>query len=87
MNIYVGNLSYKATEEDVKKAFEDYGEVSSVKIITDHETGKSKGFAFVEMTDDDEASKAISALEGSEILGREIKVNEARPRKERSRRY
>jgi RNA recognition motif-containing protein len=83
MNIYVGNLSYQTTEGDLRTAFEVHGEVSSSAVITDRETGRSKGFGFVEMADDSEAKAAISALDGSEFQGRQIKVNEARPRAER----
>jgi len=82
MNIYIGNLSYDATEDDVKSAFEDFGAVDSVKIITDKYTGRSKGFGFVEMTDDSEAKTAIAELNDKEFKGRNIKVNEARPRTE-----
>ena len=82
MDIYVGNLPYTATEEDVSGLFAAYGPVERVKIITDRETGRSKGFAFVEMeTGGDEA---IKALNGSDMDGRQIVVNEARPREERS---
>jgi RNA recognition motif-containing protein len=82
MNIYIGNLSYDATEDDLRTAFEDYGSVDSVKIITDRYTGKSKGFGFVEMADDDAAKNAITELNDKEFMGRNIKVNEARPRAE-----
>jgi len=80
MDIYVGNLSYDATEEDLKKMFEEFGEIESVKIITDRYSGRSKGFGFVGMPNDEEAKAAIDALNGKEMMGREIKVNEARPR-------
>ncbi|NJK85225.1 MAG: RNA-binding protein [Bacteroidales bacterium] len=82
MNIYVGNLSFKVKENDLKEIFEEYGEVSSVKIITDKFTGKSKGFAFVDMQDDDEAQNAIKELNGSEINDRAVVVNEAKPKPE-----
>ncbi|MCA9769965.1 RNA-binding protein [Candidatus Dependentiae bacterium] len=82
-NIYVGNLSYNATENQVKDLFAEFGEVASVRIIKDKFTGNSKGFAFVEMPANDEAEQAISSLDGKEIGGRNIKVNEARPREER----
>lgn len=82
MNIYVGNLSYDASEEDVQRAFEDFGSVDSVKIIKDKYTGRSKGFGFVEMTDDDAAKTAITELNDKEFMGRNLKVNEARPRAE-----
>ena len=80
MDIYVGNLSYDATEEDLKKVFEEFGEIESVKIITDRYSGRSKGFGFVGMPNEEEAKAAIDALNGKEMMGREIKVNEARPR-------
>ncbi len=85
MNIYVGNLSFEVTEDDLRSAFEDFGSVDSVRIITDKYTGKSKGFAFVEMTDDSEAKTAMSKLNDKEFMGRTIKVNEARPRTEGGR--
>lgn len=84
-NIYVGNLSFRATEDDVRNAFSAHGEVSSVNIIMDRETGRSRGFAFVEMPNSEEASSAIESLNGQEIAGRGITVNEARPRTERPR--
>ncbi len=82
MNIYVGNLSWEVTQEDLQKAFEAHGQVASVNIITDKYTGKSRGFGFVEMPNDDEARAAISALNDQELKGRNISVNEARPRAE-----
>ena len=85
-NIYVGNLSYDATEDDLREAFEEFGKVSSVAIIKDRETGRPRGFAFVEMPDGQEAKAAIEALNLKEIVGRSITVNEARPRAERPRR-
>jgi cold-inducible RNA-binding protein len=81
--IYVGNLSYQTTENDLTSLFEQVGQVDSVNIITDRDTGRSKGFAFVEMGDED-AEKAIAQLNGTEVNGRSITVNEARPREERS---
>ncbi len=78
--IYVGNLSYDATEDDLRTAFGQYGEVSSVAVITDRETGRPRGFAFVEMSDDSAASTAIQNLNLAEIAGRAINVNEARPK-------
>ena len=81
MNVYVGNLSYDLSEEDLKTAFEEYGEVTSAKIISDRYSGRSKGFGFVEMTSDDEAKAAIEGLSGKELAGRAIVVNEARPRR------
>lgn len=82
MNIYVGNLSYDATEEDLRRAFEAHGEVSSVSIIKDKMTGRSRGFGFVEMPDKNQAQAAIGALNLQEIAGRAITVNEARPKTE-----
>ncbi len=84
-NIYVGNLSFRATEEDVRSAFAAHGEVASVNIIMDRETGRSRGFAFVEMPNSDEANTAIEATNGKEIAGRGVTVNEAKPRTERPR--
>jgi len=83
-NIYVGNLPWSSTEEDVRATFESYGEVISVKLINDRETGRPRGFGFVEM-EDQGALEAIENLDGSDIGGRNIKVNEARPRPERPR--
>ncbi|MBO8182441.1 MAG: RNA-binding protein [Archaeoglobus sp.] len=85
MNIYVGNLPFEAKEDDLRKVFEAYGEVESVNIIKDRFSGKSRGFAFVEMPTEDEAKAAIEAIDGSYLNGREIKVNVARPRTERRR--
>jgi RNA recognition motif-containing protein len=82
MNIYVGNLSFTATEQDLKSAFEKHGEVARVSIITDKLTGKSRGFAFVEMEDDEQARAAIGDLNGFELDGRALNVSEARPRQE-----
>lgn len=82
MNIYVGNLSYKLNEDDLRQVFEEYGEITSVKIIKDKYSGRSKGFAFVEMADDEEAKAAINELNGTEHDGRKIVVNEARPRQD-----
>jgi RNA recognition motif-containing protein len=83
MNIYVGNLDFKVNEEDLQKVFEEYGTVSSAKIIVDKFTGRSKGYGFIEMDDDSDASKAIKDLDGSVMENREIVVNEAKPRKTR----
>jgi RNA recognition motif-containing protein len=80
MNIYVGNLPFTASEEDVRQAFAAYGTVSSVAIIKDHETGQSRGFAFVEMPNGEEGQAAINNLNGKPLKGRALKVNEARPR-------
>jgi len=82
MNIYVGNLSYEVTEEDLGQAFKDFGQVESVKIITDKYSGQSKGFGFVEMPSKAEGQSAIDGLNGKELKGRTINVNEARPRSE-----
>ena len=79
-NIYVGNLSFYASDDDLRGAFEQYGEVTSVNIIMDRETGRSRGFAFVEMADAVNAKEAIENVDGTEIAGRAVKVNEARPR-------
>ena len=86
MNIYVGNISWQLTEEDLTTAFAEYGTVDSAKIITDRETGRSKGFGFVEMSDSGAAEKAIEGLNGKELDGRAIKVNESKPREDRPRR-
>ncbi len=85
MKIYVGNLSWNADESDLRDAFSAHGEVTSVQIITDRESGRSRGFAFVEMENDEEAKAAISAVDNKEIDGRQVKVNEAKPRNERPR--
>ena len=85
MDIYVGNLSFDASEDDVRGAFATFGTVESVKMIMDRETGRPRGFAFVTMTESDEANTAIESLNGSELLGRELRVREATPRPERPR--
>ena len=85
MKIYVGNLSWNADESDLRDAFSAHGEVTSVQIITDRETGRSRGFAFVEMANDAEAKDAIAAVNNKEIDGRQVKVNEAKPRNEKPR--
>jgi RNA recognition motif-containing protein len=82
MNIYVGNLSYEATQDDLRQAFEAHGEVSSVSIIMDKMTGRSRGFGFVEMPDQKAGQAAVSALNLQEIRGRAMTVNEARPKSE-----
>jgi RNA recognition motif-containing protein len=82
MNIYVGNLSFDMTEEDLRKAFGEHGQVASARIINDTYTGKSKGFGFVEMNDKAEAEAAIRAINGKDMKGRPVKVNEARPKTE-----
>jgi RNA recognition motif-containing protein len=84
MNIYVSNLSFNVQDEDLRGFFAEYGEVSSAKVITDKFTNRSRGFGFVEMNDDESARKAIAELDGATVEGRAIKVNEARPREERS---
>ncbi len=80
MNIYVGNLSFTATEDDLRTAFQAFGTVEKAAIITDKMTGQARGFGFVEMPNKDEAVKAISALNGKDLKGRSLKVNEAKPR-------
>lgn len=82
MNIYVGNLDFKVNEDDLEKIFKEYGTVSSLKIIVDKYSGRSKGFGFITMEDQDEANKAIKELNGTTLENREILVNEARPRKD-----
>ena len=82
MNIYVGNLSYKASDNDLRELFSAHGEVTSAGVIQDRASGRSKGFGFVEMPDDAQAEKAIEALDGADMQGRNIKVNQARPKKE-----
>ncbi|MBE9050333.1 RNA-binding protein, partial [Nostocales cyanobacterium LEGE 11386] len=84
MSIYVGNLSYQVTEEDLKRAFAEYGTVNRVQLPTDRETGRPRGFAFVEMETDAQETAAIEALDGAEWMGRDLKVNKAKPREERS---
>lgn len=80
MNIYIGNLSFDTTEDQLRQAFEGFGEVSTVKIITDRDSGKPRGFGFIEMGSDNEATAAIAGLNGQELNGRELNVNEAKPR-------
>jgi RNA recognition motif-containing protein len=86
MNIYVGNLPFSTSENDLAELFSEHGQVISAKIIMDRMTGRSRGFGFVEMESDDEAKAAIEALDQKEWQGRTLKVNEARPREERPRR-
>ncbi len=81
MNIYVGNLSFSSTNADLERLFGEYGTVESAAVITDRETGRSRGFGFVEMTNSDEARKAIEDLNGTDMEGRALTVNEARPRR------
>ena len=82
MNIYVGNLPFTASEDDIREAFAAYGVVTSVSIIKDHETGQSRGFAFVEMANNEEGQTAVTNMNGKPLKGRPLKVNEARPREE-----
>jgi cold-inducible RNA-binding protein len=84
MNIYVGNLSYDTHDDDLRDAFAEYGEVESARVISDRESNRSRGFGFVEMPNKDEAEAAIAALNGTDLQGRNITVNEARPRENRS---
>jgi len=86
MNLYIGNMSFDTTEDQLRKAFESFGEVSTVNIITDKNTGEPRGFAFVEMSTKSEAIAAISGLNGTEVDGRELKVSEAKPRVDRGNR-
>jgi RNA recognition motif-containing protein len=83
MSIYVGNLSYEVTQDDLKQAFSEYGTVNRVQLPTDRETGRPRGFGFVEMATDAEETAAIEALDGAEWMGRDLKVNKARPREDR----
>ena len=85
MNIYVGNLPYSITDDELRAAFADFGEVASANVIMDRMSGRSKGFGFVEMPNDGEAEEAINALNDSALNGRNIKVNQARPRQARPR--
>jgi cold-inducible RNA-binding protein len=82
-NIFVGNLSFNTNEDELRQLFESYGQVDRVSILTDRETGRSRGFGFVEMSSNEDGEKAIAALNGSQIGGRTINVNEARPKAER----
>jgi len=86
MNIYVGNLSYGMSEEELREAFGAFGTVSSVKILMDRETGRSRGFGFVEMPNQNEAEKAIAQLNGKDVGGRALRINEARPREQQQQR-
>ncbi len=83
MSIYVGNLSYEVTQEDLNAVFAEYGSVKRVQLPTDRETGRPRGFGFVEMSTEEEEQSAIDALDGAEWMGREIKVNKAKPREDR----
>jgi len=80
MNIYIANLNYKIQDDELRQVFEEYGEVSSAKVIKDHETGRSRGFGFVEMPDDEEAQNAIDNLHETDLKGKKLIVNKARPR-------
>ena len=82
MNIYVGNLAYNATDEELRSAFEAFGQVTSVKIVRDRDSGRSRGFAFVEMEDGEGAQNAVAELNGKDLKGRNLVVNEARPREQ-----
>ncbi len=84
-NLYVGNLSFDTREDDLHELFSQHGEVISAKVITDRETGRHRGFGFVEMAQDEEAQKAIENLDGKEFMGRNLKVNVAQPRENRPR--
>ena len=83
-NLFVGNMSFQTTEADLRMLFEPLGQITRVRVMTDRDTGRARGFAFVEMPSDEEATKAIAALNGKEVGGRALNVNEARPRPERS---
>jgi cold-inducible RNA-binding protein len=83
-NLFVGNMSFQTTEDDLRALFEPFGAITRVHIAKDRETGRARGFAFVEMANDEEAAKAIAGLDGKEVGGRNLKVNEARPKEERS---
>ena len=83
MNIFIGNLAFGSTEDDLRQLFEQYGAVDTINIITDHDTGRSKGFGFVEMPDTAAAKSAMQGLNGKELTGRALTVNEAKPREPR----
>ena len=85
MNIYVANVNYKTTDDELRELFEEFGEVTSARIINDKFTGQSRGFGFVEMADDNEAKQAINELNGNEFMGKQLVINEARPREDRPR--
>ena len=85
MNIYVGNLSYQTTEDELRDLFAEFGDIVSAKLIVDKFTGQSKGFGFVEMSNNSEAQKAMDELNGRDVNGRSVTVNQARPRQDRSR--
>ena len=79
-NVFVGNMSFQTTETELRSMFEPFGEITRVSVVTDRDTGRARGFGFVEMSNDDEAAKAIAALNGKEIDGRALNINEARPK-------
>jgi cold-inducible RNA-binding protein len=83
-NLFVGNMSFQTTESDLRAAFEQYGEITRIQIMTDRDTGRARGFAFVEMADEQAAANAIAGLNGKELDGRALNVNEAKPKPERS---
>ncbi len=83
MNIYVGNLSFRTDDQELCDVFAEFGDVASAKVVIDRETDRSRGFGFVEMDNDDEAKAAIAALDGAEVSGRNLRVNEAKPRESR----
>ena len=83
-NLFVGNMSFQTTESDLRSMFEPFGEITRIQLMTDRDTGRARGFGFVDMANDEEAAKAISALNGKEVGGRALNVNEARPKTERS---
>ena len=85
MKVYVGNLSYSVTSEDLRKAFEEYGTVDSAEVVIDRDTNRSKGFGFTELANDEEARTAIAALNGKDMDGRSLNVSEARPKRTESR--
>ena len=83
-NVFVGNMSFEATEGGLRSLFEPFGEITRIQLITDRDTGRARGFGFVEMSNDEEASKAIAALNGTQLDGRALNVNEAKPKAARS---
>ncbi|MEN9217591.1 RNA-binding protein [Synechococcus sp. C9] len=85
MTIYIGNLNYRVTKEDIQEVFAEYGSVKNVVLPMDRETGRMRGFAFVEMNEDDQEDKAITELDGAEWMGRQLRVNKARPKEDRPR--
>ena len=87
MNIYVGNLSYDTNDDNLREAFERYGKVDAARVIVDRYTDQSRGFGFVEMPNDEEAKAAIAGMDGQDLQGRKLRVNEARPREDRRDRY